>query len=335
MRRCTPRWPPCCGASSSRQTAGSPRRRSTSSASPPSVSPAAAGVPRSGSGHGLIMRSPPAWSSAPRNVARLAAAGVPVLAGTDTPNPGTVHGASLHRELELLVGDLVLVDGGPLPDITRSRRITRGATGWSALRQVGLRGQCCGGRAVRRAACPGREGDGGRPRVHAETLVSSPTRSDRAHSVRTRSLLSVLVSPGWGEGLGGRVAGMAVNDGRPGTVPTTARLTGTVGALVIAALSMGCTRTRRVTPHWLATSTRASSSSVKSDRCSANDTSAAPAMARVSCLPACHAVISSQASRAAVDGLTSSPSHGRVHRSITLCGTLGRWRLSRSKEGAR
>jgi cytosine/adenosine deaminase-related metal-dependent hydrolase len=37
-------------------------------------------------------------------VARLAAAGVPVLAGTDTPNPGTVHGASLHRELELLVG---------------------------------------------------------------------------------------------------------------------------------------------------------------------------------------------------------------------------------------
>jgi len=29
---------------------------------------------------------------------------VPVLAGTDTPNPGTVHGASLHRELELLVG---------------------------------------------------------------------------------------------------------------------------------------------------------------------------------------------------------------------------------------
>jgi len=92
-------------------------------------------------------------------VARLAAAGVPILAGTDTPNPGTAHGASLHRELELLVGsgltpqlalqaatsaparvfgltdrgviepgrraDLVLVDGDPLTDITHSRRITR------------------------------------------------------------------------------------------------------------------------------------------------------------------------------------------------------------------
>jgi hypothetical protein len=28
---------------------------------------------------------------------------VPVLAGTDAPNPGTVHGASLHRELQHLV----------------------------------------------------------------------------------------------------------------------------------------------------------------------------------------------------------------------------------------
>ncbi|MDA4113341.1 MAG: amidohydrolase family protein [Thaumarchaeota archaeon] len=29
--------------------------------------------------------------------------GVPVLAGTDAPNPGTTYGASIHRELELLV----------------------------------------------------------------------------------------------------------------------------------------------------------------------------------------------------------------------------------------
>ncbi|GIH15815.1 hypothetical protein Raf01_39870 [Rugosimonospora africana] len=34
---------------------------------------------------------------------RLADAGVTLLAGTDAPNPGTVFGASLHRELELLV----------------------------------------------------------------------------------------------------------------------------------------------------------------------------------------------------------------------------------------
>jgi imidazolonepropionase-like amidohydrolase len=38
-----------------------------------------------------------------QTVRALHAAGVPVLAGTDTPNPGTTAGASLHRELELLV----------------------------------------------------------------------------------------------------------------------------------------------------------------------------------------------------------------------------------------
>jgi hypothetical protein len=36
-------------------------------------------------------------------VKQLLAAGVPLLAGTDAPNPGTAHGASMHRELELLV----------------------------------------------------------------------------------------------------------------------------------------------------------------------------------------------------------------------------------------
>jgi imidazolonepropionase-like amidohydrolase len=36
-------------------------------------------------------------------VRALRAAGVPLLAGTDAPNPGTAHGVSIHRELELLV----------------------------------------------------------------------------------------------------------------------------------------------------------------------------------------------------------------------------------------
>jgi imidazolonepropionase-like amidohydrolase len=36
-------------------------------------------------------------------VSKLKTAGVPLLAGTDAPNPGTTHGASIHRELELLV----------------------------------------------------------------------------------------------------------------------------------------------------------------------------------------------------------------------------------------
>lgn len=91
------------------------------------------------------------------SVRRLHAAGVDILAGSDAPNPGTAHGASVHHELELLVraglspaqalaaatalparrfgigdrgriaagmrADLVLVDGDPLADIAATRAI--------------------------------------------------------------------------------------------------------------------------------------------------------------------------------------------------------------------
>jgi imidazolonepropionase-like amidohydrolase len=88
---------------------------------------------------------------------QLTAAGVPILAGTDASMPGTAHGASLHREMELLVqggltplealaaatsvparafglddrgrvapglrADLVLVEGDPSQDILATRHI--------------------------------------------------------------------------------------------------------------------------------------------------------------------------------------------------------------------
>lgn len=96
-------------------------------------------------------------SCAQETVRQLKARNVPVLAGTDAPNPGTAHGASLHGELSLLVGagltpvealeaatsvpahafhlgdrgtigagkraDLLLVKGDPTTDITATRNI--------------------------------------------------------------------------------------------------------------------------------------------------------------------------------------------------------------------
>jgi len=100
---------------------------------------------------------PVSYAAAEETVRQLLKSGVPMLAGTDAPNPGTSHGISMHGELELLVraglspvqalragtsvpakafrltdrgriargmrADLLLVDGDPTADVTATRAI--------------------------------------------------------------------------------------------------------------------------------------------------------------------------------------------------------------------
>ena len=61
------------------------------------------------------------WEILRKNIQLLHESGVPILAGTDAPNPGTAHGVSLHHELEILTG------AGLSP-----KEALRGATGLAA-----------------------------------------------------------------------------------------------------------------------------------------------------------------------------------------------------------
>ena len=66
----------------------------------PFLTPVQGGGLRSGFGGSS---APDAMRRVLDRIGALHAAGVPLLAGSDAPNPGAAHGASVHRELELLV----------------------------------------------------------------------------------------------------------------------------------------------------------------------------------------------------------------------------------------
>jgi imidazolonepropionase-like amidohydrolase len=130
---------------------------------------------------GRIGSYPPAVAA----IGQLAAAGVPMLAGTDAPNPGTAHGISLHGELALLVeagltpvqalaaatsvpaaifhlddrgriaagrrADLVLVAGDPTTDILQTRAIERVWKLGVAVDRDAYRAEVASARAVQAA----------------------------------------------------------------------------------------------------------------------------------------------------------------------------------------
>jgi len=136
-----------------------------------------------------------AFTGAQAAVRRLSSAGVPILAGSDAPNPGTAHGASLHRELQLLVdaglsplealkaatstpaarfgltdrgavraglrADLLLVEGDPTTDIAASRAIV-------AVWKAGVRVD----REAYREKCAARSAPGGGSLGAGDGLVS-------------------------------------------------------------------------------------------------------------------------------------------------------------------
>jgi imidazolonepropionase-like amidohydrolase len=129
------------------------RKLSEDAAIKPFLSPAQAGM----IAQSFPRTRPSVLLNALASVRSFHLAGVRILAGTDAPNPTTAHGPSLHGELELLVragltpaealraatshvadffgttdrgrvavgkrADLLLVDGNPLSDITRTRQI--------------------------------------------------------------------------------------------------------------------------------------------------------------------------------------------------------------------
>jgi imidazolonepropionase-like amidohydrolase len=123
----------------------------------PAIAPYLSPASRAAFGRSFSFMSRPAPGATEKAIALLRAAGVPILVGTDAPNPGTTYGATVHDELALLVAagvpatealagatalpaqrfaladrgviaegkraDLVLVDGDPTTRIEDTRKI--------------------------------------------------------------------------------------------------------------------------------------------------------------------------------------------------------------------
>lgn len=140
---------------------------------------------------------PSSYSAAAAAVPLLKKAGVPILAGTDAPNPGTAYGASLHGELSLLVqagltpletlraatsnaaakfglagrgvvrvgepADLVLVNGDPSVDIEATRDIVAVWKDGVPVNRERYKEQAGGDRAGAATAPSGRSPEYSRP----------------------------------------------------------------------------------------------------------------------------------------------------------------------------
>ena len=197
------------------------------------------------------------YAYAETTVARLKARGVPIIAGTDAPNPGTTHGASMHGEMEHLVragltptealaaatsvparafrltdrgriarglrADLLLVDGDPTKDITATRAIAGIWKGGVPFDRAAY---------VQRAAA-----------TRASTVAAAPQRSESGDvSNFDDGSPGVKFGSPWmpstDQMAGGKSVGtLTVVDGGANGTPKALRIAGTVDAAVTYAWS--------------------------------------------------------------------------------------------------
>ena len=196
-------------------------------------------------------RPPVTYGAAEATVRQLLKNGVPVLAGTDAPNPGTAHGAAMHRELELLVGagatpiealragtsapakafriadrgriakglraDLLLVNGDPTTDITATRSIAGIWKGGAAVDRGGYAKAIADAAAAAKAAPSG---------------MDAPVLSDFETGFPVAAFGTSWV-PTADDMAGGKSTGeVTVVDGGAGSTGKSLRISGTIDPVI-------------------------------------------------------------------------------------------------------